>query len=117
MENTKDNLHWIQTNHNWASNFKKTEKNNADSAKEIVGIMKANANFRREKFEQKHAVPQSDEREMFYLSMAKIVKRLPSTDQARIRMELCRIVVGAEIKQMEMGTPSSVICPNQSSSH
>jgi hypothetical protein len=51
-------------------------KNNDDSAKEIVEIMKANANFRKEKFEQKHAVPQFDETEMFYLSRAKIFKTL-----------------------------------------
>jgi hypothetical protein len=90
-------------------------KNNDDSAKKIVEIMKANANFRKEKFEQKHAIPQFDETDMFYLSMAKIAKRLPSTDQARSRMEVCRMVSEAEIKQMEMGTPSSVIYPNQSS--
>jgi hypothetical protein len=91
-------------------------KNNDDSAKEIVEIMKANANFRKEKFEQKHVVPQFDETEMFCWSMGKIAKRLPSIDQARIRMELCCMVSEAEVKQMEMGTPSSVTHPNQPSS-
>jgi hypothetical protein len=88
-------------------------KNNDDSAKEIVEIMKANAIFRKYKFEQKHAVSQLDETETFCLRMAKIANRLPSTDQERIRMELCCMVSEAEIKQVEMGA-QLVSYPNQS---
>ncbi|XP_069686157.1 uncharacterized protein [Periplaneta americana] len=42
-----------------------------------------------------------DATEMFYLSMAKTVKNLPIVDQAKIRMELCRMVSEAEIRQEE----------------
>jgi hypothetical protein len=45
---------------------------------------------------------------MFYLSMAKIAKRLPSTNEAKIRTELCDIVSEAEMKQMETRTPSFI---------
>jgi hypothetical protein len=57
-------------------------ENNKDHAKEIVEIMKANVNIRKETFEQKHVSPQLHRTEMFHLSMAKIAKRSPSRDQA-----------------------------------
>ncbi|XP_012280431.1 uncharacterized protein LOC105699754 [Orussus abietinus] len=41
-----------------------------------------------------------DETEMFYISMARTVKRLPVMDQAKIRMELCRLVSEAEIRTL-----------------
>jgi hypothetical protein len=64
----------------------KHEQPSLDQNQKILDIKKANVNFWKEKFEQKHAVPQSDETEMFYLSTARTVKHFSSTDQAWIRI-------------------------------
>jgi hypothetical protein len=45
--------------------IKKKRTDNDDGAKEILEIVKANANFRKEKFEQQHAVPRFDEQKCF----------------------------------------------------
>ncbi|GIY86251.1 uncharacterized protein CDAR_123731 [Caerostris darwini] len=42
-----------------------------------------------------------DETEMFFLSISETVKRLPAVDQARIKMEVCKMVYEAEIRQLE----------------
>ncbi|KAG8173767.1 hypothetical protein JTE90_009664 [Oedothorax gibbosus] len=42
-----------------------------------------------------------DETELFFLSISETVKRLPAVDQARIKMELCKLVFGTEIRHLE----------------
>ncbi|XP_054707679.1 uncharacterized protein LOC129217408 [Uloborus diversus] len=42
-----------------------------------------------------------DETEMFFLSMSETVKRLSPVDQAKIKMELCKMVYEAEIRHLE----------------
>ncbi|KAL4142501.1 hypothetical protein QTP88_004947 [Uroleucon formosanum] len=65
----------------------------------MVEIMRANSNFRREKYEKK-AYMNHDEVEMFYLSMAKIAKRLPKAKEAKLRMEICNKVSEAELAHL-----------------
>ncbi|KAF8770338.1 uncharacterized protein LOC129989498 [Argiope bruennichi] len=45
--------------------------------------------------------PIRDETEMFFLSISETVKRLPAVDQARIKMEVCKLVYESEIRQLE----------------
>ncbi|GFY66608.1 uncharacterized protein TNIN_403481 [Trichonephila inaurata madagascariensis] len=47
------------------------------------------------------ARPVHDETEMFFLSISETVKRLPAVDQARIKMEVCKLVYESEIRQLE----------------
>jgi len=61
----------------------------------MVEIMRANSNFRREKYEKK-----DDEVKMFYFSMAKIAKRLPKAKEAKLRMEICNKVSEAELAHL-----------------
>lgn len=42
-----------------------------------------------------------DETELFFLSISETVKRLPAVDQARIKMELCKLVYETEIRHLE----------------
>lgn len=53
----------------------------------MVQIMRENALMRRERYEKKLAIG-NDEIEMFYMSMAKIAKRLPKSKEAKLRMEI-----------------------------
>lgn len=48
-----------------------------------------------------HDRPSRDETELFFLSISETVKRLPPVDQARIKMELCKLVYETEIRQLE----------------
>ncbi|XP_031333090.1 uncharacterized protein LOC116163316 [Photinus pyralis] len=86
-------------------------------AQEMVQIMKRNAEMRIKRHENdiKH-----DEVDMFYLSMAKTVKRLPQLEQANIRMALCQLVSEAEIRGLqgipERSTSSSSMSTFTSSS-
>ncbi|XP_050316202.1 uncharacterized protein LOC126750595 [Anthonomus grandis grandis] len=71
---------------------------------EMVRIMKQNAearNERRNKINSDSPSSNLDEVDMFYLSMAKTVKRLPQREQAYIRMEFCRMVSEAEIRNLD----------------
>lgn len=65
----------------------------------MVDIMRANAILRREKYE-KRAYVNYDEVELFYLSMAKIAKRLPKAKEAKLRMEVCNKVSEAELAHL-----------------
>ncbi|XP_049778732.1 uncharacterized protein LOC126175795 [Schistocerca cancellata] len=44
-----------------------------------------------------------DDTEMFFLSMAKTVKKLPRVERVRIRMDLCRMVSEAELRNLTNG--------------
>lgn len=47
-------------------------------------------------------LPEGDEIDMFYLSIAKTVKKLAPVEQAKLRMTICNIVSEAEIRQSEV---------------
>jgi len=83
-----------QTAQKAATKRKKTNYN-----EEMVEIIRANLNFRREKYEKK-AYMNHDEVEMFYLSMSKIAKRLPKAKEARLRTEICNKVSEAELAHL-----------------
>ncbi|CAH0558953.1 unnamed protein product [Brassicogethes aeneus] len=67
--------------------------------------MKQNAEFRREKASKKPV--ELDNSDIFYLSMSKADKKLPEIHQARIKMELCRLVTEAQIKNAQSRTNST----------
>ncbi len=89
-------------------------------AQEIVDIMKQNTAARQNRSTEMQKLPKElDEVEMFYLSMAKTVKRLPKIEQAKIRSKFCYIVSQAEIEMIQQNpTPpsytlySSITSPN-----
>uniref|UniRef100_A0A2S2PUB2 BESS domain-containing protein n=1 Tax=Schizaphis graminum TaxID=13262 RepID=A0A2S2PUB2_SCHGA len=67
----------------------------------MVEIMRSNAAFRREKYEKTaYNNMNHDEVELFYLSMAKIAKRLPKAKEAKLRMEICNRVSQAELDHL-----------------
>ena len=59
------------------------------------------------------AVAEKDETELFFCSMAKIVKKLPPYDQAQLRMHIGTLVGNAELKYLEQ---QSLISPYHSPS-
>lgn len=75
-------------------------RKNQNPALEIVQIMKQNASRRMSRYEESKS-KDLDETDLFYLSMAKTVKRLPALEQAKIRMTLCKLVSEAEIRNIE----------------
>lgn len=81
-----------------------TRRQTSTSAEQLVNIMKENAELRRSRYKN---VPKPegyqstlDEIDMFFLSMARTVKRLSPIDQANIRMNMCTMISEAEIRQM-----------------
>lgn len=84
---------------------------------EIVEIMRSNATFRKEKYEKK-AYMNHDEVELFYLSMAKIAKRLPNASEAKLRMEVCNLASRAELAHLsEVNTIQKQLSQNKVLSH
>jgi|UniRef100_A0A2S2PZS5 hypothetical protein len=65
----------------------------------MIEIMRSNSIFRRKKYEKK-AHMNYDEVEVFYLSMAKIAKRLPKAKEAKLHMEVCNKVSQAELAHL-----------------
>lgn len=84
----------------------KRKKPTEISAEEMFQILETNASMQKEKDLKKLDIPNLDSTEMFYLSMAKTVKKLPIIEQARIRMELCRLISEAEIRNLSTGNSS-----------
>lgn len=91
-------------------------------AKEMVEILKQNASLRKQQYEEKtiqqnkvHKIPSvletMDDTDMFFLSMAKMTKKLPKVEQARIKLALSNSVLSAEIKCNEQLILST--SPNQ----
>ncbi|GFU15337.1 BESS domain-containing protein [Nephila pilipes] len=71
-----------------------------DENMDIMSIARRRTTFRAFKqYEQTR--PVHDETEMFFLSISETVKRLPAVDQARIKMEVCKLVYESEIRQLE----------------
>lgn len=94
----------------------------SNPAQEMVKIMKENAELRKAKYQNvSKSADQSmlDETDMFYLSMAKTVKRLPPIEQATIRMQLCTMISEAEIrhtKQGQLHVPTPLTSPSTTTS-
>lgn len=85
-------------------------------------IIKQNASLRKHQYEEKiiqqnkvHKIPSvletMDDTDMFFLSMAKMTKKLPKVEQARIKLALSNLVLSAEIKCNEQLILST--SPNQ----
>lgn len=70
-----------------------------DHAGELVDILRENASIRKERNEKKQ-FSGHDDVELFYLSMAKIAKRLPKAKEAKLRMEICNKVSEAELAHL-----------------
>lgn len=74
-------------------------------SQQLVNIMKENAELRKSRYKNvpKSAGDQStlDEIDMFFLSMAKTVKRLSPIEQATIKMKICTLISETEIRQMK----------------
>jgi len=68
-------------------------------AGELVDILRETASIRKERYEKKQ-FSGHDDVELFYLSMAKIAKRLPKAKEAKLRMEICNKVSEAELAHL-----------------
>jgi hypothetical protein len=68
--------------------------------------VKANANFRKEKFEQQHAVPRFDEQKCFIWAWIKLQNAGLQLIKQKSDWNSAVLVSEAEIKRQEMGTPS-----------
>lgn len=82
-----------------------SKRKKIDPTIEMISILKDNTTCRTERREENKVLEithnQMDDVEMFYMSMAKIAKRLPKIEEARLRQEVCRLVSDAEIKHLE----------------
>lgn len=75
------------------------KRKKSDYTGDLVQIMRENASMRKERYEKKLSTSHDDV-EMFYLSMAKIAKRLPKSKEAKLRMEVCNKVSEAELAHL-----------------
>lgn len=75
------------------------KRKKTDHAEEMVEIMRENASTRKERYEKKQSSGHDDV-ELFYLSMAKIAKRLPKAKEAKLRMEVCNKVSETELAHL-----------------
>ncbi|CAI6356239.1 unnamed protein product [Macrosiphum euphorbiae] len=75
------------------------KRKKSDHAGEMVNIMRENAAIRKERYEKKKSSGHDDV-ELFYLSMAKIAKRLPKEKEAKLRMEICNKVSETELAHL-----------------
>lgn len=58
----------------------------------MIDISRETASLRKKRLEKKQ-FSGHDDVELFYLSMAKIAKRLPKAEEAKLRMEVCNNMV------------------------
>lgn len=95
--------------------LKKNKKvnNNNNPALQMLEIMKENAALRKVKQEAKTIKPKVptifenlDETDLFFLSMSKMTKLLPSVEQAKIKLLLSNSVLQAEIRNTSVQTAS-----------
>jgi hypothetical protein len=74
----------------------KRKQQGRDSAiQQMVNIMKENSYLRRRRHEEKTTIWDIDETDMFFLSMAKM--KLPSLEQAEIKLQLSQAALQAQI--------------------
>ena len=70
------------------------EQEGKDSAiQQMVNVMKENPYLRQRRYEEKTTIWDTDETDMFFLSMAKMTKKLPSLEQAKIKLQLRQAVL------------------------
>jgi hypothetical protein len=75
----------------------KRKQQGRDSAiQQIVNVMKENSYLRQRRHEEK-TIRDMDETDMFFLTMAKMTKKLPSLEQAKIKLQLSQAVLQARI--------------------
>jgi hypothetical protein len=64
---------------------------------QMVDFMKENSYLRQRRHEEKTTIRDMDETDIFFLSMAKMIKKLPSLEQAKIKLQLSQAVLQAQI--------------------
>ena len=75
----------------------KRKQQGRDSAiQQIVNVIKENSYLRQRRHEE-NTIQDMDETDMFFLSMAKMTKKLPSLEQAKIKLQLSQAVFEAQI--------------------
>jgi hypothetical protein len=69
-----------------------------DSAiQQMVDVMNENSYLRQRRHEEKTTIRDMDETDIFFLSMTKMIKKLPSLEQAKIKLQLSQAVLQAQI--------------------
>lgn len=97
-ESQKDQLTDIELNHDIITTKKgPIKRKKTKNMEEISEIKRTNSTFTSSKKYENKAFMNHDEVELFYLSMAKIAKRLPKAKEAKLRMEVCNTVSEAEL--------------------
>lgn len=82
-------------------------KTNTDAAQKIVDIMKENDLLRNTKHQNESIQSKSicycgmDETDMFFLSMSRMTKQLPRSEQSKIKLTLSNAVLQADIRNQE----------------
>lgn len=75
----------------------KTKQQGRDSAiQQIVNVMKENSYLRQRRHEEK-TIRDMDETDMFFLTMAKMTKKLPSFARAKVKLQLSQAALQAQI--------------------
>ena len=75
----------------------KRKQQRRDSAiQQMVYVIKENSYLRQRRHEEKTTIRDMDETDMFFLSMAKMTKKLPSLEQAKIKLQLSQTVLQAQ---------------------
>ena len=75
---------------------KRIQQGRDSAIQQIVNVMKENSYLRQRRHEEK-TIRDMDETDMFFLSMAKMTKKLPSLEQAKIKLQLSQAVLQAQI--------------------
>jgi len=80
---------------------KRKQQGRDSTIQQMVNIMKENSYLRQRRHEKKMTIRDMDETDMFFLSMAKMTKKLPSLEQAKIKLQLSQAVLQAKIALQE----------------
>ena len=75
---------------------KRIQQGRDSAIQQIVNVMKENSYLRQRRHEEK-TIRDMDETDMFFLSMAKMTKKLPSLEQAKIKLQLSQAALQAQI--------------------
>ncbi|KAF5283325.1 hypothetical protein FQA39_LY17349 [Lamprigera yunnana] len=104
---------------------KKQKRFTNTPSQQMLEILKESAELRKRKYEEKNSIQQKsrpssifenlDDADVFFLSMAKMTKKLPKYEQAQIKLALRNLVLSADIR---FAHHSSERClPNQMQTH
>jgi len=77
--------------------MKRKQQARDSTIQQVVNVMKENSYLRQRRHEEKTTIRDMDETDMFFLSMAKMTKKLPSLEQAKIKLQLSQAVLHAQI--------------------